>query len=515
MKKLISVLVCVFLLCSMITACASDSGASTSSAENSGNDAAGDSSSAEVDFDEDPVDLTLVYMVATTFAEQDDVSAAMAELALKEMNVNLSVIPMTFGVRDEQLQLMLTSGEPLDIFPQNSNQMASYVDSGYVIDLSEYKDIMPNTMKWVGEADLNCCNVGGYVWGVTTMRERANPNGIVMRKDILDDIGVSIDDIKTLDDMTEVYAKVKEKYPDMVCYGGTSTMGLGHQSDMAGTHDPLNDELGVLANYGEDNLTVINEFESDSFIELVKTCREWWNAGYISKDMPTSTDSGEALMAAGNLFSYQCNLKPNTAAEKKSQTGYDVVTFMVTDPVTTTTSTNGLGFCVSGTSENPEKAVAFLDWLVGSGEMNDLMNFGIEGVHWVEAEDGTATYPEGVSLENCGYHLDWGWAIPNQFAGHLWEGNDPDMYESYVEFQNNAHHSKAYGFSFDSSNVVNEVIACQAVLTEYLPGLTIGSVDVETELAAMNEALYAAGLQKVMDEKQAQLDAWAEEHGVS
>lgn len=463
---------------------------------------------------DDPAEITFAYLASTTFADQEMVNQAISDLALKELNMTVNVLPMTFGVRDQQLQLMLTSGEPLDIFPQNSFNMATYVDSGFVVDLSDYTDMMPNTMQWVGMDDLKCCNVGGYIWGVTTMRERANPAGVVMRKDILDAIGVDAADIQSLDDLTAVYAKVHEAYPNMVVFGGNNTITLAAQSDMAGTMDPLNDEFGVLGNYG-DNLTVINEYETESWRTLVDFARIWWNEGYTSKNMPTSSDSGEALMAAGNLFSFPCNLKPNTAQEKKSQTGYEVATYMVTDPLTSTTSTNGLGFCVSGTTENVENAVKFLDWAEGSGEFNDLLNFGIEGVHWVEAEDGTATFPEGMDVSNCGYHLDWGWAIPNQFAGHLWEGNDVNLYEQYQEFRDNAHHSIAYGFSFDSSSVVNEVIACQAVVNQYLTPISTGSVDPEENIEAFNKALYNAGLQTIMDEKQRQLDAWAVENGVT
>ncbi len=36
-----------------------------------------------------------------------------------------------------------------------------------------------------------------------------------------------------------------------------------------------------------------------------------------------------------------------------------------------------------------------------------------------------------------------------------------------------------------------------------------GLLDPETAIPEMNKKLYEAGLQKIMDEKQAQLDAWA------
>lgn len=463
--------------------------------------------------DREEVDLTFAYIVSGTLADQDQVSQAIADLAKEELNVNLTVLPMTPSEAMSQTSLMVASGESLDIFPTWAMNITSFVDSGYVLDLSDYLDNMPNTLQWVGRDDVECCNVNGYIFGVTTMRERCNPQGIEMRTDILNELGIDPDDIKTLDDITDVFAQVKAAYPDMVILSGASNAGLGNAADMAYICDPLNDELGVLDNYGEE-LTVVNEFETEYWQNLIKTAREWYEAGYISKDMATSTDSGVTLMMAGNLFSYFENYKPNTTVEKKSQTGMDLTIIPITEPLNHTTSVNGLCYSVNGVSEHPDRAVELLDWIIGSAEVNDLMNFGVEGVHWVENEEGTASFPEGVDAANCGYHMDWGWALPNQFVGHLWEGNDPDLYEQYQEWRSTAKTSKAFGFSFDSKKVVDEVIACKAVMDEYLPPLTTGSVDPETGIAEFNEALYNAGLQTVIDEKQRQLDEWAAAQGI-
>ena len=47
-----------------------------------------------------------------------------------------------------------------------------------------------------------------------------------------------------------------------------------------------------------------------------------------------------------------------------------------------------------------------------------------------------------------------------------------------------------------------------AVADEYRTSIDTGSVDTDTAIAEFNQKLYDAGLQTVMDEKQAQLDEW-------
>lgn len=463
--------------------------------------------------DQEEVDLTLVYPVASTFNDQDAVSQALSDLAKEELNVNLTVKALPILDCYTQLQLMIAGGEDIDVFPTWPTTVGTFVSGGYVLDLTEYmsEEQLPNIYQWVGEEDLKTANLGGYLWGVPRMAERVNPHCIEMRTDILNELGYKEEDIQSFDDLTEVFAAVHEAYPDMTVYGGSYNEGLGNYINVTAISDPLNDKFGTLDNYGE-TLTVANEYESEYWISLIKTVRGWYEAGYVSKDMSTSQDSGAVLMAAGNLFAYGDNYKPNTKQEKLSQTGYELSQFVYTDPLLTTSNTAGLCYSVSGVSKNPDRAVQLLDWLFGSAKANDLMNWGIEGTNWVENEDGTASFPEGQDASSSGYHNDYGWALPNQFAGHLWEGNDPDLYEQYVAFAASGHKSAAYGFSFDSTNVEDEVIACSAVLDEYLPSITTGSVDPDTAIAEMNEKLYAAGLQTIMDEKQAQLNAWAAEN---
>ena len=67
-------------------------------------------------------------------------------------------------------------------------------------------------------------------------------------------------------------------------------------------------------------------------------------------------------------------------------------------------------------------------------------------------------------------------------------------------------HISALGFKFDSSMVMNEITACNNVTAKYEVGLRWGQLDPAEALPKLNEELYAAGLQTIIDEKQAQLD---------
>ena len=289
---------------------------------------------------------------------------------------------------------------------------------------------------------------------------------------------------------------------------GTSIMGLQTGSYF----DNMGSNFGVLENYGQ-TTTVTNWYESDQYKKFCEIGRDWFTKGYSSQDIAVNQDSGEIKMKAGNTFSYITNVKPNTNVEKLAQTGYEVEVVYLSDIMKNTNAVNADLLCIANASKDPKKAAQFMNWSYVSGDFNDLINWGIEGEDWVLTDDGMAAYPEGVDAQSVGYHNDFGFVYPNQFAGHPWTGNPADIWDQYAEYNSSLMVSKAYGFTFDSRPVATEEAQLNSVEEQYKKDLAFGAVEIESKLKEFNEALYAAGLQTVIDEKQKQLDAWLAEQG--
>jgi putative aldouronate transport system substrate-binding protein len=96
----------------------------------------------------------------------------------------------------------------------------------------------------------------------------------------------------------------------------------------------------------------------------------------------------------------------------------------------------------------------------------------------------------------------------NQFLNYVWNTEDPDKWAKFKEFNQNAKVSPALGFVFDSEPVKAEVGAIANVIKQYQRALETGSVDIEKVLPEYEEKLKAAGLDKVVAEKQKQFDAF-------
>ncbi|MCI8389987.1 MAG: ABC transporter substrate-binding protein [Roseburia sp.] len=476
-------------------------------AENGGAGSAG----VEIDFDEEPYEATLMYWVGNDARDLESVEAAFNELTLSQLNMKVNLMPMTMGTYIQQIQMVLSSDDDLDVFPFFGSNMGGYIDAEYLIDMSGYMDTYgQDLVEIIGEEDIECGKLNDFLAGVPNMHERTNPVIFVLRTDLLEESGFQAEDISGVEDLTQVFAAVHEKHPEITIYGGQNTLAYPLQISVA-VMDPLGGgNFGVLPDEGQ-STTVVNWYETEEFTEACKLMRSWYEAGYVSADFATCTDTGESLMRAGNLFCFSTAGKPNSKAEKDAMTGYDTTIIKVTPDACYTQTTNALLYGISGNSEDPEKAMLLLNWIYATKEANDLLNWGIEGKDYVVTEDGTIDYPEGVTIDNVGYHQDTGWAQLNQYNSYVWTGNDADVWDQYQAVRDSAIMSKAYGFFFDTTPVLNELSALTAVSEEYLTTIGSGSVDPEAAIAEFNEKLYAAGLQTVIDEKQEQLDAWLAE----
>ena len=148
----------------------------------------------------------------------------------------------------------------------------------------------------------------------------------------------------------------------------------------------------------------------------------------------------------------------------------------------------------------------FLNLLYTDEKLVNLLNYGIEGEHWVMAEDGHAT--DGPN--SSGYSDKSTWKSGNATLSKVWEGDKLTLFKDLVEFNTEANKSAALGFGFDSSNVNTEYTALTSVTAQYRAMIEWGfAEDIDASIDEMNQALYDAGLQKYMDEKQRQLTEWA------
>lgn len=95
---------------------------------------------------------------------------------------------------------------------------------------------------------------------------------------------------------------------------------------------------------------------------------------------------------------------------------------------------------------------------------SEPVELGEEGVDYevVDAENNIINYPDGKDDSNT-YHLAEGWQLFDQFKMHIWEGDSPDIWDETKALNESAIKSKAFGFTYDSTSVANELAALSNV----------------------------------------------------
>lgn len=457
--------------------------------------------------DLEPYTITWAY-IGATYQDTDAVEAEMNKILEKEFNCKIDIVGFSWGEYVQKLNLMLSGEEPLDLVPVMYGNGASYLNNGQILDIKDLVDKYGKNMKEVlGEDILYTCNVGGKIYGVPVVKEYAVDVAVMMRKDLLDEAGFTVEDIKSIEDLDKVYAAVQTKHPEMVMLAGRKGET---PASVATWCDNLGDNFGVIMPDDETG-TVVNYYESEQFMHNAEVMYDFAKKGYISKDCATMTDGKKPQVKAGTAFSYFTPTKPGVELQDSQDTGYEMVYAPLTDTFKATSQIAWIGWGIGKNCKYPERVMEVLDYMYKSPELINLFNWGIEGKHYVfkDKEKGIITYPEGVDVQNKTYGLNMGYEMPNQSIGYVWEGNDPSIWEEYKEF-NSAEPLISTGFVFDNANVLTEITALTNVRDKYMDAIGAGAVDPAEAIPEMNEELEKAGLSTVIEEKQKQLDEFLE-----
>ena len=489
-KKMMAALLTMTLAATGLTAC----GGSGDSAKGSSSD--------------DTYTVTVAY-VGDKKEDTDRIEKKINEIMKRDINMQIDIEPISWGAYSETMKLILSGGEKMDIVPVLVDQANSMVNAKQIIDLSDYIDKYGDNIKELLGDTAKAANINNYVYGVTTGREWFCQTSVIMRQDILDDCGIDPSSITSYKDLTDVYATVKEKYPDMIMMASNNSTTPDVKYEM---FDTLTDGFGVLMDHGQDT-TVVDYYESDEYKDFVETMYDWQQKGYLSKDAATTTEGVENQIKAGAAFSYFAPNKPGYDTRAELLCGNKMAIAPISEAWAGTAQISYLTYGISSSCTDKDKAMQCLDYLYGNADILNLLNWGEEGVDYEvkDAENGIIGYPEGKDDTNT-YHLAEGWQLFDQFKMYIWEGDAPDIWEQTKAENDSALKSKAFGFTYDSTGVSNELAALSNVKAQYAPALGSGTVDPAETLPKFIEELKKAGIDKVIETKQEQLDKWLAEN---
>ncbi|CAM4258077.1 putative aldouronate transport system substrate-binding protein [Paenibacillus endophyticus] len=508
--KYTRILLALALMTTLIAACSSNNNGNKTGepSPTTGAGNASESSESAEDAMKEPYALTMALPIfGAVPADMKLVEAEINKLTQEKLNTTVTILPLSIGSYDQQMNLMTSSGEKLDLM------FTFGIGSKYATDAISGK-LLPidpllekhgqGIVEAIGAEYMESARVNGQIYGVPTMHSFASQPAVFMRKDLVEKHNIDVDAIHSLNDLDNVFKTIKDNEPGVVPIAS----GLSKTMDFYRSYDKLGDGNGVLPGFDND-LKLVNWYESDEYAQLLNKMHNWFKEGYVNKDAATTKTNTADLLKANKAFSYITMNKPEIRAQEERLIGQElVVANLDIDAYAVTTDVIVGLWGIAQQSESPERVMKFLELMYTDKDLVNLIIWGIEGKHYVNVSDNVIKYPEGVDISTVGYTMN-ALTTSNPFIAYTFEGQDPKLGQSVMEFNGAANKSKALGFSFNPSNVQNELTAITNVTNRYKSVLETGSVAPDSVLKEFITQLKAAGMDKVIEEKQKQLDAWA------
>ncbi|OPJ61949.1 ABC transporter substrate-binding protein [Clostridium oryzae] len=483
-----------------------------------------DSSKASTDVKKlSPVKLKM-YLLGDKPKDYDEVYGEISKKMKKKINATIDAQFISWGDQSTKYPLLFSSGEDFDLVFTAAgwcyyNQMATR-NGFYELTTDMLKKYAPQTWKNETKIAWDQAKVKGKIYMVPNDQDEYGYRVVGVRGDLMEKYGIS--KIESQADLEKYYDAVakNEKNIAPIVNGGGQNLQYPYEFDANGL-------IGVNGTYAVDPVIVydINDASgkvfpivgTSQFKTYAEKMREFAVKGYWSKNSISSKETRNDPFINGKSASMVWNVgsvaNALTAINKAHSSWKPQIVDINTGVKKEVNPYTNNGMAINASSKNPERALMALDLLRYDRDIQDLSFYGIKGKHWepvgtdkYKTLDATANFPAGNVCP-------WGWhtSITRQDA------NQPAIVNQYVDKwkKNDTVHHPLETFTFDDSNVKNEMAAINNVVTQYGLPLNLGMIaDVDKGVTQYQQKLKQAGLDKVLKEVQTQATDYAKAHPV-
>ncbi|MFC0214750.1 ABC transporter substrate-binding protein [Paenibacillus chartarius] len=436
------------------------------------------------------------------------VEAEMNKIVKAKINATVKLNAIDFAAFDQKMNIKSASGEPYDLVftaPWKNNYFQN-VAKGTLLPLDDLLAKYAPTLKATVPAKIwDATRVNGKIYGAINWQIVAMAYGVSMPKMWVDKYKIDINNIKSLKDVEPYLAKWEEKWP--AYHGGENKFT---QAPPFFGFDSVGDDASVgWVRLNDKDLKVVNQYESPEFKELIETTYDWRKKGFIPPDAVLYTDEKRlADQKAGKtelLLSINGPAPPGVENAEKQKIGVEIVVKPISKPLITTNRAIATMTGISKTSQNPERAMMFLELINTDKDLYNLLCNGIEGKHY-KMVDKTKGLIE--KIPDSGYNPSTDWMFGNQFNGYYTSPESVGNWEKTIQMNAEGEVSPLLGFNFNPEPIKSELAQVSSVWKEYSGALMTGSADPQTKYPEFLDKLKKAGADKIIAEKQKQIDEW-------
>lgn len=303
-------------------------------------------------------------------------------------DVQWELLPKDGEAAKQKMNLLMASGDTPDLIIMNDKALfGSFVSQGLLTPLDQLLNDYGKDIKAVFTPEqMKSASADSKLYAIRTSTFSTPTNGLLVRKDVLDELGIK--EPKTQDEFYEALKTIKAKKPDMIPYTANLAQGIGSLEAIASMFYPPVD-------YTQKDGKVVYTQTTPEAKAFLTFMNKLYNEGLLDKEsVVNKSDNVKEKLVSGKAVMTTlgwAEAKPTGDAIKAKLPNANL-TFI--DPPVGTNGSSGMSklssvtkyFIIPKGSKKSKEVIQFLNKVV-SKELIDYISFGVEGKHY-EKKDG-------------------------------------------------------------------------------------------------------------------------------
>jgi putative aldouronate transport system substrate-binding protein len=440
---------------------------------------------------------------------QKDIDMVFKEVNIytkQKINATVEMKVIDWQNYDKRVKACIASGELFDICFTTAyiNHYAQNATNGAFVALDPLLEKYgQGILKYIQPLFFEGIRIKGKIYAVPANKEIAHQNALVFNKKYVDKYGLNLTKIKTLYELEPMLKLLKEKEPDIVPYA----IQAAFNNSLSLPFNRIIDNVpGSLYYDNRTGYKIINELDTPEYKKYFSTIYGWYQSGYMQKEVFALKQLDE-LEKKGNWFVSAISNSPYANITYNLKLGYETEVIPLQTPVIENRDCGGSMLAISSTSQNPERAMMFLELLNTDKYLYNLVTFGIEDIHYIMKSENVYEYPAAKYKYTPTYGLA-PFTVGNIMLSNINSHYPPTIWDDYRKFNDSAVKSPLLGFSFNPTAVKQELSDLVSISSEFEGPLKTGAVNPDIYVPKALAKYKAAGLDKVIEEEQRQLNTW-------
>lgn len=411
----------------------------------------------------------------------------------EKIGVNLEIEVIPWGDWDNRRNIIINTNEGYDIIFGNSNNYMSDINIGAYYDVTNLVETaMPEFYNYLPKDYWEAVTVDGKIYAVPTYKDSSMTNYAIWDKEIVEEYNLDINSLTTLPSLTDTFHTLKEDKSDYPVY--VKNDGLYYIFDV---YDQMGSGLQALGvRYDDTHAKVCFTLEQEDIFSQLQTIHEWYKQGIINPDA--------AALSEGRVYNMWRVAQGWPSAAKTAWgpgMGKEVVAAQAGETIVSNDTVRGSINMISANTKYPEKCLEFLNLVNMDTKVRDMFFYGEEGVNF-EYDSGNKVNKLNQDWSMAGYTQGTFFTVSQLAADEI------NQWEEVKKLNESAVPSVLLGFTFDYTEVEDELANCQEIWLRYKSEILTGVLNPAEAVAEIKKELMSAGFQDILDTAQKQVDSF-------